>query len=199
MARSSLVVTTEDLISDSGSVLWSIVKGEQLEYPVTIEFIQDSTDGYIYEAVVVEANNVVNQTEPPTAIKVNGVQTVLEVRLPNKRGEWLATTAYNTNDFVIYEDKVYEKLFEGAEGVVSNISPDLSDKWQESFLNKIYLRFPSSLGNGWTVPAAVGYSSYGYFELRVSEPDSATFKRTWKPIRGLVELLFSPTDIVPDA
>jgi len=35
MARSRLTDPTLDLVTDAGAVLWSMVKGEQLEFPIT--------------------------------------------------------------------------------------------------------------------------------------------------------------------
>ena len=52
MARSRLTETTDDLVTDSGAVLWSFVKGEQLEFPITLNFVENVTAGYAYEAVV---------------------------------------------------------------------------------------------------------------------------------------------------
>ena len=40
MARSRLTNTSQDLISDGGAVVWSFVKGEQLEFPITLNFIE---------------------------------------------------------------------------------------------------------------------------------------------------------------
>jgi hypothetical protein len=99
MARSRLTNTSQDLISDGGAVLWSFVKGEQLEFPVTLNFVEDASvkasNNYQYEAVVVEANNVASQTDKPTTIKSGGVQTTLFIRLPIYLGNWQSAQAYN--------------------------------------------------------------------------------------------------------
>ena len=68
MARSRLLDPTIDLITDGGDVLWSFVRGEQLEFPVTLNFVENVMAGYTYEAVVVEANNTVDQIVTPTAV-----------------------------------------------------------------------------------------------------------------------------------
>lgn len=57
MARSKIGALTVDPIRDSGSVLLSLVKGEQLEQAVTLSFSSNVLAGYVYEAVVVEAAN----------------------------------------------------------------------------------------------------------------------------------------------
>lgn len=198
MARSKLNVIDEDLISDSGSVLWSIVKGEQLEYPVTIQFIQNALSGYAYEAVVVEGLNTTTQTEPPKDIRPAGVQTTLTVRLPTYRGNWDAPQAYNSDDIVLYQGQYYAKVREASEAVIDSTPPSSSSKWSVTTLNRVFLQFPSTLGSTWSVQPTVDVPVYGFFELRVTETMTTAFKRTWKPIRGMVEIQFSPTAIVPD-
>lgn len=200
MARSSLLDTTQDLMSDGGSVLWSIVTGEQLEFPIVLNFLDDTTlkvsNNYFYEAVVIEADNTVGQLERPTIVKESGVQTVLNIRIPALIGEWDQNSAYNREEIVSYDSK-YFKLLSGAARIDST-QPDIDPFWEETTLNKIYIQFEKTLGATWSQSATVATPVYGFFELRVTEPDSIYFTRTWKPIRGMVELLFSPTQEVPD-
>lgn len=207
MARSKLTDTTEDLNNDSGSVLWSIVKGEQLEFPIILNFIENApivvsgslahpASVYTYETVVVEAANIAFQEEKPVIVQPNGQSTLLNIRIPTYRGNWDPAQAYNKEEVVAYATKYY-KLLVGAARVNSTV-PSSDSLWEETVLNKVYLQFPASLGSGWAVSAAVSYPVYGFFEMRVTEPQDAIFRRTWKPIRGMVELLFSPTDYVPD-
>lgn len=196
MARSRINNTTDDLISDSGSVLWSFIKGEQLEFPVKLNFIDNVTAGYTYEAVVVEALNVSGQTEKPVTIRPNGVQTVLTVRVPTYRGLWDLSQAYNREEIVLYNG-LYYKLLSGV--ARTNSTPPSSDPlWQVTTLDKVYLQFPAALASTWAVAPIVDAPVYGFFELRVTEPTNNIYRRTWKPVRGMVEILFSPTDIVPD-
>jgi hypothetical protein len=197
MARSSLINPTEDLITDSGAILWSFVKGEQLEFPITLNFIENASVGYTYEAVVVEALNIANQVEKPTAIKPNGVQTNIFVRVPIYRGAWNASTAYNKEDVVTFNNKAY-KLLQGSLRVGIQ-SPAEDVYWAETSLNKIYIQFLKTLGSTWELQATAKNAVYGFFELRVTEPSDSIFTRTWKPVRGMVEILFSPTDLVPDS
>lgn len=202
MARSRLTNTTQDLIADGGSVLWSLVKGEQLEFPITLNFVEDASvkhnpnQNYVYEAVVVEADNVAGQTDRPTSVKANGVQTTLFVRLPIYLGTWQSGQAYNKEEVVLYNSKYY-KLITGS-GRVNSTAPDLDTAWTETAINKVYVQFPSSLANTWSVQAGVDSPVYGFFELRVTEPVDQIFTRTFKPVRGMVEILFSPTDVTPD-
>jgi len=200
MARSRLLDTSQDLITDSGSVLWSFVKGEQLEFPVILNFIEDASvkvsNNYAYEAVVIEADNVAEQTSTPSSIKTNGVQTRLFVRLPVYLGTWQAGVAYNKEDVVLYND-VYYKLTTGA-GRINATTPLLDTTWTTTVLNKIYLQYPKTLASTWAVQPTVDSPVYGFFELRVTEPTDSIFTRTFKPVRGLVEILFSPTEDVVD-
>lgn len=197
MARSSLTSTSDDLISDSGSVLWSFVRGEQLEFSLILSFLENAMDGYIFEAVVIEAANEEGQTTRPITVLPGGKQTTLTVRVPTWRHEWQSTASYNRGDIVSFEGKYYA-LTSGT-GRVSDALPGVDPYWVITNANTIYLQFRSALGADWAQSASVGSPTYGFFELRVTEPAGVSdFQRTWKPARGMVELLFSPTDVVPD-
>ena len=196
MARSKITDPKDDLIEDSGSVLWSFVKGEQLEFPITLSFVKDVTAGYTYEAVVVEGENVAGSTEPPTNIRVGGAQTKLNVRLPVNRGTWQAIQAYNRGEVVLYDGVCYS-LKAGA-GRINATPPSADPAWELVSMSRIYLQFEKSLASDWAVAPTVGFPTYGFFELRVTEPGDGVFQRTWKPVRGMVQILFSPTEIVPD-
>lgn len=219
MARSRLIDPTLDLISDPGSILLSLVMGEQLEFPVTLSFINDATlkipaaANYIYEAVVVEADNTTGQVSTPTVIKTGGVQTRLYVRIPVYIGVWTATNSYSKEEIVQYAgNSKYYKLLAGV-NVIDSTPPPSSSLWEETVLSKIYVQFPKELGVGgtagldnpmtvktytaWSVQPTVASSVYGFFELRVTEPGSV-FPRSFKPVRGLIELQYSPTTTVTD-
>jgi hypothetical protein len=200
MARSRLTDTSLDLVTDAGAVLWSMILGEQLEFPITLNFIADASvkasNNYNYEAVVVEAKNISGQTDKPTLVQPGGVTTRLFVRLPVFLGTWSATQAYNKEEVVLYNG-IYYKLAKGL-ARVSAVTPDVDSTWTVTVLNKIYVQFPSTLGATWSVKPLADSASYGFFELRVTEPTDAVFTRTFKPVRGMVELLFSPTDDTTD-
>jgi hypothetical protein len=191
MARSRLLDPANDLITDGGDVLWSFVRGEQLEFPITLNFVENVMAGYTYEAVVVEADNVAEQTTTPVTVKDGGITNVLVVRVPTNRGNWDSAQAYNKEEVVYYGGKYY-KLVSGV--ALTNITtPDLDPNWLETSLSKVYLQFPKTLGSTWAQVPTVTTPVYGFFELRVTEPQDNIFRRTWKPIRGMVEILFSPT------
>jgi hypothetical protein len=191
MARSRLLDPANDLITDGGDVLWSFVRGEQLEFPITLNFVENVMAGYTYEAVVVEADNIPEQTTTPTTVRDGGVTNLLVVRVPTNRGNWDAAQAYNKEEVVYYGSKYY-KLVSGV-ARTNTTTPDLDTGWLETTLSKVYLQFPKTLGSTWAQVPTVTTPVYGFFELRVTEPQDNIFRRTWKPIRGMVEILFSPT------
>lgn len=196
MARSLINKNLEDPLNDSGNVLWSLVKGEQLEFPVTLSFTTNALVGYQFEAVVVEGANEDGQTVPPITIKPGGVQTTLNIRVPTFRGNWDNAQAYNLEEIVLNNGKYY-RLISGI-AYTSSVPPPLDTaRWVETVTNRVYLQFPSTLASNWANTPGVDTCVYGFFELRVTEPSNSVFRRTWKPVRGMVELQFSPTDIVP--
>ena len=211
MARSRLIDPINDLISDGGAILWSFVQGEQLEFPLTLGFIEnilitdaiiaDSTKGYTLEAKVIEANNQSGQTEKPSAIKAGGITTNISIRVPYYAGIWGSSTVYLREDVVLYSGVYYKCLVAGNSSV--NGTPSTTNtNWQVTLPNKVYIQYPNELANDWVTKSVLTATTsiYGFFELRVTEPSSAgsyslgpAFVRTWKPVRGMVEILYSPT------
>ena len=62
MPRSNIRNKEKDTITDDGSVLWSVVQGEQIQITVTLEWLTDLT-GYTITAKVAEAQNVVGDLD----------------------------------------------------------------------------------------------------------------------------------------
>jgi hypothetical protein len=191
MARSRIAVPTKDPISDNGAVLWSIVQGEQLEYPVDIEFIDDAED-YLYSSYMIEAENVEDQEEKPEKYLSSGVVTALDVRVPTNMGAWAAGSAYNATEIVLYEDKWYVRL--NGTGVIDATPPSDSEDWEKTVPNRVWIKLPKELSLDWTIQPDANYNTYGFFELLVREP-SGLFPKRWKPVRGMVEFCFSPIEI----
>jgi hypothetical protein len=194
MARTKITTTSDDLIDDSGNILWSTIQGEQLEFPVTLSFIELLTDNYTLEAVVIEALNDGSGIRP-TTIEPSGVQNTLNIRRPVNRGTWAAGTAdYVVNDYVLHNGLYY--ILESVDSV--GVAPDTDTAWSEYALNTVYIQFTSDLSLTYTIQPSVDKPVYGFFELSVQEPATAgLLQRVWKPARGLVEFLFSPTHLVP--
>jgi len=278
MARSQLADVSTDLQSDGGSVLWSLVQGEQLEFPITLNFIENVGLDYTFEAVVMEAANISGDASVPIVARTGGMHTELVVRVPTDKGTWNPTTVYEREDVVLYNE-LYYKLSVGS-GYISATPPDTdTSHWATYTPNRVYIQFPADLSTAssnsvtitsatpgvitwashpfvegnpvifggtaaptglvlgttyyvtstsltvdtFTVSATVGgaaiatsstgtdvtatkpawevqpttiSSIHGFFELRVTEPSGGVFRRTWKPMRGLIEILYSPTNLV---
>jgi hypothetical protein len=194
MARTRITAATNDLIDDSGSILLSLVLGEQIEYPIILEFVDDVNDGYIFEAAVVEGLND-GVGSKPTTIQPAGIQEALTVRTCTNRGVWSAIAAYNIEEYVEYNTLHY-KLSEGS-ARVNATPPDSDPLWELFNPQTLYVQLPDTLGGNYNVSPAVDAPIYGFLELRVTEPGTAIFQHTWKPVRGLIEILFSPTSLVP--
>ena len=188
MARSKIHTFESDPISDSGGILLSLVQGEQFEYPINLSFIENSTD-YDYEAVVIEARNKRKQKSPPSDIQEDGKVTPLNVFVPFFKGTWDAANSYSVDDTVEYEGSHYRRI--SGQNVVDPIAPLYSVDWETTSLKTIYIRFSEQLSTDWQVQPSVTGNTYGFFEIAVKERH-ADFPRTWKPIRGMIEIVYSP-------
>lgn len=189
MARSRLPNPAVDLIKDGGAVLFSFIDGEQIEYPIDLNFLH-SPSGHTIVVSVVEARNIPLQTEKPISAEPGGVRTDLSLRIPKFRGAFSPITAYSVGDMVSYNGLCYIRALSPL--MVDPLTPDLNPYWVESPRSRIYIQFPSTLCDNWKVRPQVGYAVYGFIEVSVTE-NEGQFPRTWKPVRGMVELLFSPT------
>lgn len=197
MARSQIVSTTADLQTDEGSALFSIVQGEQFEYPVTLPFLENTSNQYEFECSLLEADNVLDQDTPPTTAKLGAELAVdrhLTVYTPLHRGPWAAVTSYDRDDLVSYNGAYFIKTHNSS--ISDPNTPDLySAFWLAYTPNKVFIRFPASASTGWSIQPTTKSSIYGFIELRVSEPIGGRYPRTWKPLRGMVEFLYSPTKL----
>lgn len=196
MARSDLTNPSNDIITDSGAVLWSFIMGEKLEFPIEVKFLDNITTGYSFEAVVIEAENIEGQNSQPERVLSGGVETTLTTRVPNYQGTWNAGSAYNYEDVVLYSvDGLYYKLNKGS-ARVDPTTPDVDPFWDETTLNILHVQFPPTLGTDWAISPQVASPVYGFFELQVTETSNPIYARIWKPMRGMVEIRFSPTEVV---
>jgi hypothetical protein len=119
-----------------------------------------------------------------------GDKTNIVIRQLVDAGIWDEASAYNAGELVSY-GALYYMLRRGV-ARTSAIVPSEDPEWIETPKNTLFLRFPGTLGDGWNVQPSVGWSTYGFFELSVKEPVTYAFQRCWKPVRGMVQLLFSP-------
>lgn len=194
MARKFITNVTTDLQDDSGNVLFSIIQGEQLEFPVTLSFLENASQAYEYECVIMEALNVAAQTGPPIVAKPGGVVDILTVWTPPWKGEWSAVTSYSRDDLVLYGTVYYIRLIGADE--ISATPPNSDPNWTAYVPNVVYIRFPETLSNNWSFQPTTESNIYGFIELRVEEPFGGRYPRTWKPLRGMIEFLYSPTHLV---
>jgi len=151
MARSRINSKSKDLIKDNGSVLVSVVEGEQIHMGVTLGWLTNLS-GYTITAKIVEADSsALTHTDPtslPTAVQSGGQVTTLPIID--------ADVTDNTFNIVIPEDLV-----------------------------SLYATQPSP-----EKPA------YGWIGVEVADTGVGNAQQIWKPMRGLVEILFSPSEEV---
>jgi hypothetical protein len=180
-------------------VLWSIVQGERLEFPIVLDFLSNAALGFTFEAVIIEAENtgVIDPEDPdakPSTVQPSGVESALNVRVPTYRDVWVAGNAYTREEFVLHNTLYYKRRT--GTGIIDATPPNTSADWIEFNPATVYLQFESSLSTTWAVQPKPGIPTHGFFELRVTEPNTVFFQRTWKPMRGMIEFLFSPTEVV---
>lgn len=202
MARADINATTLEVQSDPGAVLFSVVHGEHIEFPVNLTFLDNATSGYSYEAVLVEASNSGNGVKPDT-VAASPVTVALAVTVPSYRGNWSSGTAYHRYDTCVYNGVVYI-LRVMALSRVSSTPPDADPAWAVHSLNRIFVQMsasPTLVAALHTQPTPAN-PVYMFFELRVSELTVDAVQnfrlqpKTWKPVRGMVEIHFSPTEMV---
>lgn len=190
MARSKITSQGVQLQNDSGAVLFSLVEGEQLDYLITLNWLTDIT-GYEFEVVIMEGNNT-GSGSPPSTPRVAGVNTTLTLAMPTDRGTWLSSNGYSENDIVLYNAVTYRKLVGVSE--VNATLPNVDATWEVYVNNKFNIQFPMALTDTWTVKALPDKAVYGFIDMRITEPVPAVgLRKTFKPMQGLVEILFSPT------
>lgn len=184
MARSRIVDPTDDLVTDTGSILFSLIQGEQLELPVVLEGLEQPAAGYLITATLREAANVALQTSPPDMEKVGGVLDTLTVRVPPYIGAWQTVFNYNEGDLVSYQGEYYICIVAGS-GAETNTA-----SWETIHPGTAFIRFTSLLSTDWDVQPTASTHTYGFLEVKAEETTGA-FARVWKPIRGMVQYQYT--------
>jgi hypothetical protein len=144
MARSKITSASQDLISDNGAILASVIDGEQIHLDVTLNWLVNLTD-YELKVTVIEAKNL-GDGEFPTEVQPDGVIQQLPI-----------------------------------------VDSTPSD-------NSFKIVIPEELIADWTTQPAPDKPVYGYIELEVKDDGIGNLQQIWKPLRGLVEVLYSPTE-----
>lgn len=150
MARSKINSKSKDLLDDNGSVLVSIIEGEQIHMDVTLNWLTNLSD-YTMVAKIVEADSSsldYTKDELPTQEQSGGEITTLDI-----------------------------------------IDSDSSD-------NNFKIVIPEDLVNNWTTQPRPEKPSYGWIGLEVRDAGINQYQQIWKPLRGLVEVLYSPSEAV---
>ena len=149
MARSRINSRSKDLIKDNGSVLVSVVEGEQIHMDITLGWLTNLT-GYTIVAKVVEADmaGAVDSDGYPTVVKSGGVVTTLPI-----------------------------------------IDADVTD-------NTFKIVIPDDLISSWTTQPSPENPSYGWIGVEVADTGVGDAQQIWKPFRGLVEVIYSPSEEV---
>jgi hypothetical protein len=194
MSRTKLTVAGTDLVTDSGNVSWSFIKGEQLEMPVDLALLGGAPNqNFIFECDYVESTG---DTVTPL-----GAKGSITVRYLRHRGAWSATGEYSPGDCCVYDGKGYMRS--GTTGI--NATPPASSPlWSQTSVNTVFLQFKSDFVNNFVRQPAVGAAATAFFELAVKEQLTAVespnvnnlMPRIWKPVRGRIEVLYSPTSEV---
>lgn len=60
--------------------------------------------------------------------------------------------------------------------------------------NQLLLVIPELLSSSWLVQPTPGKPVYGYIDLEVKDTGVGQRQQIWKPLRGLIEVLYSPTE-----
>ena len=150
MARSKINSRSKDLIDDNGSVLVSIVEGEQIHVNITLNWITNLA-GYTLTAKIVEADSSNlnhSQDELPTTEQAGGEVTTLDI-----------------------------------------IDSDPTD-------NNFQIVIPENLVDSWVTQPEPTKPAYGWIGLEVRDSGVGSAQQIWKPMRGLVEVLYSPSEAV---
>jgi hypothetical protein len=59
--------------------------------------------------------------------------------------------------------------------------------------NKFELVFPKTLTDDWSVRPAPNRPVYGFIDLKIADSGEGNEQQIWKPLRGMVEIVYSPT------
>jgi len=146
MPRSKITSRSKDIISDDGSVLVSLIKGEQTRLEVTLNWLTNLA-GYTILAKIVEGDNVQGSGTLPTTAASSPTVTTLTI---------LDSTP---------TDNVFEIVL------------------------------PQTLIDNWDTYPVPDKPVYGFIDVEVADTASGNNQQIWKPLRGVVEVRYSPTEV----
>jgi len=145
MPRSKITSKSQDLITDNGSIIASVIHGEQTRINITASWITNLA-GFTITAKIVEGDNVQDLGEIPLTARDTPVVTTLPI-----------------------------------------IDADPTD-------NIFDIVIPQDLINTWDTFPAPDKPVYGFIDLEIADPGTGDEQQIWKPLRGVVEVRYSPTE-----
>jgi len=171
MARSSITSKSKDLISDDGSILVSLIKGEQTQIAVTLNWITN-LNGYIITPKVIEGANNSSGTLPTQVHQTNPNIRLLQVlyttggNLTLDANASTTGSANNNNTFtLVFPEDLITQGGSGSNDGSYNVQPDINKP------------------------------VYGFLGVEVKDTGTGPLQQIYKPFRGLVEIRFSPTEV----
>ena len=144
MGKDRISSPSKDLMKASGTVLMSVVHGEQIHIDITANWLTNMT-GCTVTAKIVEANNDGAGTIPTTE----------------------ATTPVITT--------------------LTIIDSDVTD-------NTFKIVIPDDLIDTWSTQPSPDTPVFGYLGVEIADAGVGDAQQIWKPMRGLIEILYSPTE-----
>ena len=146
MPRSKITSQSKDLITDDGSIIASIVHGEQTRLSITASWLV-SLSGYTITSKIVEADNLQDTGLIPATARDTPVVTTLPI-----------------------------------------IDTDPTD-------NTFDIVIPQTLIDSWDTFPSPDKPIYGFIDLEIADTGVGDAQQIWKPLRGVVEVRYSPTEI----
>jgi len=144
MGRDRISSPSKDAIKKAGTVLVSVIHGEQIHLNLTASWMTTLTGATVTAKIVEGLND--GEGTIPTAV---------------------ANTPQVTN--------------------LTIIDDDVSD-------NQFKILIPENLITNWDQAPLPDKPVYGFIGLEIQDANSGNNQQIWKPLRGLVEVLYSPTE-----
>ena len=154
--RNAITTFANTAVDDGGNTLFTLAIGEQLEFPVALNFLSGDLSGLTFEAVVIEAENLAGQTSAPKTVAANAAKTKLNVRVPTYRGNWQGDQAYSMEDIVVSGGVYYARTV--GVNIVSPSAPNVSSEWVVADPRVVYIQSPMTLGSDWKLRPGVDFS-----------------------------------------
>lgn len=170
MARSRISQQGVQLTNDNGAVLFSVVDGEMTRYQISPRWITN-LNGYTIDAKIVEGANTNGAL--PTGVAASPVTSNLKIRYQ---------TGTDADGNPTYNDLTGTN---GDSPVVVTTTETLTS---------FEVIVPSDLIDAYSTQPAPNLPVYGFFGLEIADTGTGAEQQIWKPMRGLVEVLYSATE-----